>query len=77
MRRYRVLLNGPDAFFAALFRVDCITNTAGSDMRQAQDLIKSSLEICSTTAASLPNVVSVAAASSGRLTQFSKLRTVR
>jgi hypothetical protein len=31
-----VLLNGPGTFFAALFWVDCITNTAGSDMRQAQ-----------------------------------------
>jgi hypothetical protein len=33
-----VLLNGPGTFFAALFWVDCITNTAGSDMRQAQSI---------------------------------------
>jgi hypothetical protein len=36
MRPYRVLLRGQGVFFAAQSSADCITSTAGFDLRQAQ-----------------------------------------
>src|SRR5580692_3710799 len=36
IRPYRVLLRGQGVFFAAQSSADCITNTSGFDLRQAQ-----------------------------------------